>query len=134
MATSTNFGLGTVDSSETTNTDNSKAFGGVQNATTDQLGSNVSLSEVSGSTLYLTDQGAIAAAKAIALKGLDTGASTLAAIADTSETISKRGLDLAEKAAAGEGGTLIRGLIALAGIAAVGLVGWAYFGRRKKKG
>ena len=134
MATTLQYGIGdssTVDESQTT--DNSRAYGGTQNASTGQLGNNLSLSDVSGTTLTLTDQGAILAAQAIALKGLDTGGATLASIADTASDISKRSLDLAKTASQGEGGTLIHGLIWLAGIAAVGFLGFAYFGKKKVK-
>ena len=119
MATILDYGIGnSTNVDESQKTDNSKAFGGVQNATEDQLGSNISLSDVNGVTLTLSDEGAVAAGRDIALRGLDTGAASLQALASTAQEISKRGFDLAAQAAAGQGGQLIKGVLILAAVLA----------------
>jgi hypothetical protein len=132
VATILQYGIGdssTVDESQTT--DNSRAYGGTQNATTGQLGSNVSVNDAAGATLTFTDQGAIVAAKEIALRSLDEGSATLQALSTTAEEISKRGLDLASQAAAGQGGQLIKGVLILAAVLVAGWGATEYF---KKKG
>ena len=133
MATATNTGLGTVNATESTNTDNSKAYGAIADTVQTQVGSNITLVDSAGVNLSTVDPGAIAAASNIATTALDTGAANLQSLAGTANLIATKSIDLATASQQGQGGTLINGVIAMVGLGVAGWVAWSIWGSPKRK-
>lgn len=97
------------------------------------IGSTVSLAGSTVQNLTLTDAGAVAAGQAVAIAAIQGNAAATQSLAADAQYAIGRASDLAVTAAQGQGGMLIKAVVAIAALGVVGGLIW-FFGGKKKQG